>query len=294
LKHSGRFLKNSLTTVLLAGAATGVRFLFNPNMGSRAPFLIYTLAVAVAAQIAGTISGVVVTAFGIILISHFAPASDIHMPTVLIIFGVVGIALSVFGGWRKQIEDDRRRIRENLETAQRIAHFGSWEISSRGRMWWSDQMYQIFGVEPGTALTIDDFYNLVHAEDREAVRQAVMSGIGANKDFELEHRIVRKSDGEIRHVHQKAKAIAKGSVHLIGSAKDTTDDRRGEMAQEILGGLLQVCAACRRIRATDTEEWSSMETYVRRHSAAKLSHGMCEDCAREWYSDEEDAERSAV
>ncbi len=70
---------------------------------------------------------------------------------------------------------------------------------------------------------------------------------------------------------------------VLGIIMDVTDVKQGEMAQQILGGLLQVCSACRRIRDDKTDDWYSMEGYLRQRIPAKFSHGMCPDCSRQWF-----------
>jgi ligand-binding sensor domain-containing protein len=45
-----------------------------------------------------------------------------------------------------------------------------------------------------------------------------------------------------------------------------------------LSGLLPICAWCKKIRADDGR-WSQMEVYVRDHSEADFTHGICPDCA---------------
>jgi hypothetical protein len=49
-----------------------------------------------------------------------------------------------------------------------------------------------------------------------------------------------------------------------------------------LSGLLPICANCKKIR-DDKGYWHSVEVYVRDHSEADFSHGMCPDCAKELY-----------
>ncbi len=49
-----------------------------------------------------------------------------------------------------------------------------------------------------------------------------------------------------------------------------------------LRGLLPICARCKRIR-DDQGYWHSVETYIREHSEADFSHGICPECARELY-----------
>lgn len=46
--------------------------------------------------------------------------------------------------------------------------------------------------------------------------------------------------------------------------------------------LLPVCAHCSRIRDADGS-WITVERYMRLHSAAEISHGICLDCMRSHY-----------
>ena len=286
-----------MIVVVLTAAATALRYAFNPILGFRSPLLFHILAIALAAQIAGTASGLAVTACSVVLIDYFfmppqyslGPPPNAGDALALLLFTVVGIALSIFGGWRKRAEDEVRHIRYNLETAQHITNVGSWESNLSGKLWWSPETCNIFGVERRTQLHSDDFYNLVHPEDRDKVRKAVKDALAGGVDYHIQHRIVRKSDGQVRVVHQEAKLIRNGETRLIGSIRDITDQRRGEMAQEILSGLLHVCSACRRIRdASAKDEWYSMEGYLRLHTTAKFSHDMCPDCSKQWSSESRD------
>lgn len=49
-----------------------------------------------------------------------------------------------------------------------------------------------------------------------------------------------------------------------------------------LSGLLPICAACKKIR-DDSGNWQPLEQYVRDHSEASFSHGMCPECFRLYY-----------
>lgn len=51
-----------------------------------------------------------------------------------------------------------------------------------------------------------------------------------------------------------------------------------------LRGIIPICANCKKVR-TDTGKWQQVERYVREHSAAQFSHGICPDCARQLYPD---------
>jgi len=61
---------------------------------------------------------------------------------------------------------------------------------------------------------------------------------------------------------------------------------------KILSGLIPICASCKKIR-DDEGYWEQIETYIRDHSEADFSHGICPECAKELYGDlhkEEDME----
>ncbi len=49
-----------------------------------------------------------------------------------------------------------------------------------------------------------------------------------------------------------------------------------------LSGLLPICSHCKKIR-DDKGYWSQIESYIRDHSDAEFSHGICPDCAKEHY-----------
>jgi hypothetical protein len=51
-----------------------------------------------------------------------------------------------------------------------------------------------------------------------------------------------------------------------------------------LRGLLPLCAQCRRVR-TERGSWEQIESYVRAHSLAEFSHGLCPDCELRWQAE---------
>lgn len=51
-----------------------------------------------------------------------------------------------------------------------------------------------------------------------------------------------------------------------------------------LHGLLPICARCKKIR-DDAGYWQELEVYIREHTDAEFSHGICPECAKELYGD---------
>lgn len=52
-----------------------------------------------------------------------------------------------------------------------------------------------------------------------------------------------------------------------------------------LRGMLPICASCKRVR-DDGGYWNQIEAYVREHSEAVFSHGICPDCMQKLYPDD--------
>ena len=51
---------------------------------------------------------------------------------------------------------------------------------------------------------------------------------------------------------------------------------------KLLSVFLPICASCKKIR-DDKGYWSQIESYIRDHSEAEFSHGLCPDCMEEYY-----------
>jgi PAS domain S-box-containing protein len=78
---------------------------------------------------------------------------------------------------------------------------GSWDWdTSRDSATWSEGMYEIYGLPPGTAHTLEAALQRVHADDRAAVAEAVRSALATGRAYTASHRIVRP-DGAIRWLY---------------------------------------------------------------------------------------------
>jgi hypothetical protein len=48
---------------------------------------------------------------------------------------------------------------------------------------------------------------------------------------------------------------------------------------KVLSGLIPICAHCNAVR-DDDGYWQQLDAFMREHSDARLSHGICPDCVR--------------
>ncbi len=87
-----------------------------------------------------------------------------------------------------------------------------------------------------------------------------------------------------------------GSTRTCLIFRDVSDRKAAEQERErlihelqealarvkTLSGLLPVCASCRKIRDSHGQ-WHHLETYIRMHTEADFTHGICPDCRRTLY-----------
>ncbi len=82
---------------------------------------------------------------------------------------------------------------------------------------------------------------------------------------------------------QQEEVLARIDAHI------TLHRQRRELQEALaqvkrLSGMLPICAECKKIR-NDHGYWQGIETYIREHSEATFSHGICPACAKTLYPD---------
>lgn len=138
----------------------------------------------------------------------------------------------------EELEEANELIRTSaaaqLAEAQSLSGVGSWEWDvGRNAITWSDEMYRLYGLEPGDGpIDFDRYQSLIHPEDRPHSRETVGESLKTGEPFTFHHRIVRP-DGTERIFHARGKVILDGqkkAVRMIGTGQDVTDARRAENA----------------------------------------------------------------
>ena len=76
----------------------------------------------------------------------------------------------------------------------------------------------------------------------------------------------------------KRKLMQKERENLIADLQDAI------AKINTLKGLLPICANCKKIR-DGKDHWEQIESYIREHSEAELTHSICPECAKKLYPD---------
>src|SRR5262249_49831061 len=104
------------------------------------------------------------------------------------------------------------------------------------RVTWSDELFRIYGVTPGTMLDFASYLEHVHPDDRERVRRAVEDAVRGHRGFEVSHNIVL-DDGSVKSVVGRGQSVVDDSGRLIrmaGTAQDVTEQRAAESLRETI------------------------------------------------------------
>ncbi len=93
--------------------------------------------------------------------------------------------------------------------------------------------------------------------------------------------------GRSRNLLVKSNDVLKCEVTERRKAQEKTKIQNEELKEalskvKLLSGFLPICASCKMIR-DDKGYWKQIETYIRDHSEAEFSHGVCPDCAEKLY-----------
>jgi PAS domain S-box-containing protein len=138
---------------------------------------------------------------------------------------------------RRQVEEALRASEQRLNRSQEIAHLGSWELDVvNDRLTWSNEVYRIFGFQPQEfEATYEAFLETVHPDDRAAVDEAYSSSLQDGRDgYEIEHRIIQRSSGELRLVHEKCEHFRNDDDQVIRSVGMVHDITERKLAEEAL------------------------------------------------------------
>ncbi|MEX3899922.1 PAS domain S-box protein [Paraburkholderia sp. BR10954] len=151
---------------------------------------------------------------------------------------------------RKLAEEQLRKSAALMANVERLSLSGSfcWRPET-GSFTWSEQLYRIFGVEPGVKITLDMITARTHPADLHLLHEMIERAQGG-KHLEFEHRLLL-SDGSIRNVRIQAHATRDPQDWLdyVGAVHDVTERRRSE---EVLSSLHAELAHANRVNSLGT------------------------------------------
>ena len=139
---------------------------------------------------------------------------------------------------RKRAEEGLQRSEGYLAEAQKLTHTGSWaahvyqmENVSWSNFYWSEELYRIFGFDPGpTPPSEVEIGGRLHPEDVLHNKPLVEQAIRGRSDFEADYRLVLPNSAA-KYIHVVGHPIVNGSgdvIEIVGTAMDITERKRDE------------------------------------------------------------------
>jgi PAS domain-containing protein len=129
---------------------------------------------------------------------------------------------------------EQEHIERRLAQIQHLARIGYWEIDfAPNTAWWSDELYRIFGLEPGSAPpTHKTMVSLLHPDDLAVIDAIIAKAQDAESTDAVVHRVVLLKDDERRiDLRGEVERDAEGRpVRLFGIGIDVTDKLAAEDA----------------------------------------------------------------
>jgi PAS domain S-box-containing protein len=138
-----------------------------------------------------------------------------------------------------------RESEERLRLAVENADAGFWDVDTvRDRLIWPARTKAMFGISPDAPVTMADFYNGLHPEDREATSAAFAAAADSDRRalYDVEYRTVGKEDGVLRWVAAKGRGVFDGAgrcLRVAGTAVEITARKAAEEALRELNRTLE-------------------------------------------------------
>ena len=133
----------------------------------------------------------------------------------------------------RKLEESLRESESYLKQTQQIAMLGTYNLNITSGTWESSEVLdEIFGIEPHTKKTFEEWIFIIHPDMQEVmINYFYDEVIGKKKRFDKEYKIKRQSDGEERWVHGigDLKFNEKNEpLRMIGTIHDITERKRSE------------------------------------------------------------------
>ena len=194
---------------------------------------------------------------------------------------------------RKEAEEALRKSEKQYRDLVDNSPVGIYKTNIKGDILFANEtLARMMGYDSPTDLMKEGALKTYkRGSDRDLLLKALReTGKISNFEFDL----VRENGDPLRVI---LNAVLEGET-LSGMILDITERKRSEEERELLilelrealakiktlSGLLPICSWCKKIR-DDSGYWQQIEAYIRDHSDAEFTHGICPDCMKKPYGE---------
>ena len=133
----------------------------------------------------------------------------------------------------KRTEGRLRQSEAYLAEAQRLSHTGTWAFNATTTLYWSEEGYRIWGLDPLQGLpNRETIWQRIHSDDRDRVYKEAQEAIRQKRDCAVQFRIVLPN-GTVKYLESISRHLfsERGElVEVVGTHVDVTERKRAEKA----------------------------------------------------------------
>jgi PAS domain S-box-containing protein len=201
---------------------------------------------------------------------------------------------------KKRVEEAMQESEENYRSLFQNASIGIFHSLPEGRfLRVNPALAQMMGYGSPEEMvsTVTDIGAQIYIDSKE--HSEIFSATLENTGWVYAENRYRRKDGAAITANLAVRKVLRpdGTIaYMEGFVEDISERRRAEEERErlvlelrgalsqvkALSGLLPICSSCKKIK-NDKGYWEQVEDYIRDHSQADFSHGICPECAQKLY-----------
>ncbi|WP_425228780.1 ATP-binding protein [Sphingomonas sp.] len=176
------------------------------------------------------------------------------------------------------VDAARRETEERVRLAVDNAEVGFWDVDLvNDLLIWPPRTKAMFGISPDVPVTMADFYDGLHPDDRAATGAAY----DGSRDpatralYDVEYRTIGKEDGVVRWLAAKGRGVfddAGRCLRVAGTVVDITARKAAEAALRELNDTLELRVAARTAELADANDRLQVEMAERARTEEALRH----------------------
>ena len=182
----------------------------------------------------------------------------------------------------REMEQQIRHQEDLLAEMSRVARIGAWELDARtDKLMWSDEIYRIHEVAPGTPVTVEQAIDFYAPDARPVIRRAVERGVTEGVGWDVELPLIT-AGGRRRWVHAMGRVDRSATgkpCRLFGTFQDITSARDTGRELKQLSERLKLATQAARIGIWDWQlttgrvDWDDLMFQIYRVDKTRFAHG---------------------
>ncbi|WP_221032980.1 PAS domain-containing protein [Actomonas aquatica] len=181
---------------------------------------------------------------------------------------------------------------------------GVWDWNAvTNEVYFSHRWKEMLGYEEADIGShVEEWSSRLHPDDVASVFADLNAHLnGETPYYENEHRL-RCKDGTYRWILDRGKVVSwtedGKALRVVGTHTEIHHRKEAELENlhlmaelkdalahvKTLKGMIPICCCCKKVR-DDKGYWGRVETYIRNHSDADITHTYCPQCARRAIAD---------